>query len=650
MTLILLVVCFYSFGQDYKYGKVSKAELEENYYPSDSTASAAYLYKKRLTYFNFNTNEGFQVITEIQQRIKIYDKDGLREGDILIPFYKPDSGEKESVTSIKGYTFNLEDGKVVKEKLSRKAIFQEQRSKTTSVKKIAMPSLKVGSVIEISYKRVYPFWSIRPLVFQHNIPVKKLDYRVDIPEYFIFNKKAKGYYFPTYSEKKRNGKINFGFDGSVDFITSMASYQAENIPAMRDDEVYVNNINNYRGGMNYELVSTRFPNSNYKNYATNWDAVCKRINKSPFFGTELKKSNYYKDDLNVVLSGKTSDIEKVAAIYNHVKSKVRWNEYIGKYTDKGVKKAYKEGTGNAAEINLMLTSMLRTAGLNANPVLVSTKNNGVPFFPTLNGFNYVISMVQFPEGGYVLLDATEPFAIPNILPPMVLNWNGRMVKDDGTSSWVNLVPKRLSTENNLVSYKISDDGSVEGNMRTSYNNYVALGFRKRATRLSEDELINKIEEDYSIETEEFKITNKTKLGKPVVQSFKFFGEDFVEGINNKLYVSPLMFLALTENPFKSENREFPVEYVVPWQDKHRVSVELPEGYTIESVPEQLSIALPDKLGSFKFLIQQRGNKLTILSNLQMNSSVITPEYYPQLKAFYNTVVKKQTEKIVLVKP
>ena len=181
-----------SFAQNYKFGKVSKEELGEKMYPLDSTAEAAYLYDSRRTYFNYNKNEGFQIITEIHQRIKIYKKDGIDEGNITIPYYSPDSGEKETVIGIKGNTYNLEGGKIVKEKLSKKAIFKEQRSKYISLKKIAMPSINEGSVIEISYKRIYPYYRISELQFQYNIPVKKLEHRVEIPEYFVFNKRAKG--------------------------------------------------------------------------------------------------------------------------------------------------------------------------------------------------------------------------------------------------------------------------------------------------------------------------------------------------------------------------------------------------------------------------------------------------------------------------
>jgi hypothetical protein len=59
-AITAIAICFVTtfFAQDYKFGKVSKEELEEKTYPLDSTADAAYLYKYRRTYFDFLENKG----------------------------------------------------------------------------------------------------------------------------------------------------------------------------------------------------------------------------------------------------------------------------------------------------------------------------------------------------------------------------------------------------------------------------------------------------------------------------------------------------------------------------------------------------------------------------------------------------------------
>ena len=634
-------------AQNYKFGKVSKEELEEKFHPIDSTADASYLYKYRRSYFNYSDTQGFQLITEIHQRIKIYTKEGFEYATKSINYYNPDSGERESVNSIKGYTFYLKNGKVEKEKLSKDGIFQEKINEYNSRKKITMSKIIEGCVLELKYTIVSPYpTSIEDVEFQKSIPIKKLKSQIEFPEYYTFKTIAKGYYSVPMTNTSKGSKI-----GNTNFRTEIFNFEDENIPALKNNEAYVANINNYRGGVKFELAQTNFISigGDFKNYSNSWETVSKQIFKSTSFGSELDKSSYYKDDLEKILANNTTDQDKIGAIFEFVKSQVKWNGFYGKYAEKGVRAAYKENTGNVADINLMLTSMLRSAGLEANPVLVSSRGNGVPLFPTLNGFDYVISIVQFPDNSYVLLDATELYSLPNVLPVRALNWDGRIVTKDGTSSWVKLSSTKHAIEDNMMMVKISDDLIVEGLIRTKYENLNALNFRKNYNHIKEEELIKDYEENNNIETEEFKILNQEDIYKDIVRNVKFSSEDLIEQIGNKLYIEPNLFLTKRENPFKLAERKYPVDFATAWRDINRVSIEIPEGYTVEKLPESLAIALPNNLGVFKYQVSQNGNKVKSLSILEFNSAMIPSEYYAYLKDFYSKLVKKQTEKIVLIK-
>ena len=644
ITIFVLTISIIN-AQNYKFGKVSKEELEEQFYPGDSTITAAYLYKKRRDYYEFSGNLGFQIITEVVQRIKIYKSAGFDEATLLFNYYSPDTGDNETISSIKGYTYNLEDGKVAKMKLAKKEIFREKLNKYRKQVKITMPNIKIGSVIEIKYTKRSPYeTSISDLQFQYNIPIKKIDYTVEIPDFFIFKRKDKGYYFIRSLDSKKTS--SFANTSNVVY-----KYKADNVPALKDDEPFVSEINNYRGGVSFELESTNFLKigGGLKYYSTTWEDVSKQIFKASRFGDELRKSKYYKEDLAPILDASKTDFEKVAAIFQFVKTKVKWNNFIGKYTDKGVRKAYKEGVGNVADINLMLTSMLRYAGLNASPVLVSTRSNGVPLFPTLSGFNYVIAMVAFADGKYVLLDATEPYSLPNILPTRALNWNGRKVSKNGVSSWVVLTSSLFATEQVHINVKITEDLEVEGLLRTKYGNLNALNYRRRNNSLKDETIKTRLEERYEIEIENFKIGNQNKISKPISVSAKFRSEDLIEEINDKLYIHPLLFYAKKKNPFKLEDRKFPVDFTTPWEDKHSVAIELPEGYSVSSLPASMAIGLPNDLGVFKYQVQQDGSKINVRSVLQFNSALIGAENYQTLKLFYGDLVKKQSEKIILVK-
>lgn len=647
LIIILLFISTLSFSQKVKFGKVSKQELEEKYYAKDSTVDAAYLYKYRRSYFSYSSRQGFQLITEIHERIKIYNQQGYDYANKIIKYYNPDHRTSEGVNGIKGYTFSLEDGKVFKEKLNSTGIFKEKINKYNSLYKITMPNAKVGCILDLKYSIFSPYaTSIPDIQFQKGIPIKELKSRVEIPEYFIFNKRNKGFYNIPMKETSKSSNI-----GDIKFRTMIYSFENKNIPALKDDEAFVANIDNYRGGIKFELASENFISigGDFKNYSNSWKNISKQIYSSSSFGSELKKSNYYKVDLQNIIADAKTDQQKFISIFQFVKSKVKWNGFYGKFTDKGVKSAYKENIGNVAEINLILTSMLRSAGLNANPVLVSSRGNGLPLFPTIKGFDYVISMVRFSDNTYALLDATEPYSLPNVLPARALNWNGMLVSEGGASSWVKLTASKHAKAENVIMVKLTDDLEINGLLRTKYQNLRALSFRRNYNHIKQDELINNFEDENNIEVENFKISNKNSIGKPLVRNIKFNSEDLVETINNKIYIEPLLFLTKRENPFKLDERKFPVDFTTAWEDTERVIIEVPENYKIESIPEPIALALPDDIGIFKFQVLTKGNKISTISKLQFNKALIPSDYYPYLKDFYNKLVEKETEKIVLTK-
>lgn len=671
LTLFLLS-CITVYAQDYDFGKVSEEEVKEKFYPLDSTADAAYLYKYRRTYYDYRNNKGLEVINEFIYRTKIYTKKGFKYATINIPYVNPEQGESEKITDIKAYTYNIdENGKIVENKLDKDDIFDEKISRYRHIKKITMPNLKEGSVVEIKYTLKSPYLTyIDDLEFQYGIPVKKFSATIENPDWYIFAQKNKGFYSIEPKESTFETSINirnkvrtttsYGGRGGnttsasyennkIDVKNKVLLYEAENIPALKDDEPFVSNINNYRGGVKYELVATRFPNEIPKNLSTSWDDVAKQIFKSENFGGELEKTNYFKDDIDPLIANSKSNDEVIAAIFEFVKRRVKWDGYLSKYTNKGVKSAYEERVGNSAEINLMLTSMLRHANLNAYPVLVSSKDNGIPLFPTLSGFNYVVCLVQFADNSYVLLDATEPYSLPNVLPVRALNWEGRLVTKEGNSTSVKLTSTNYATEENMILAKLTEDLTLEGIIRTKFENLNALNFRRNYNHVKEEELIEKFEENNKVEIENFKIDNKENLEKPVTRNVKFSSEDLIETINNKVYVEPLLFLTKRTNPFKLNERKFPVDFAAAWKDVNRVSIDIPEGYKVEFLPETLAIALPENVGVFKYQVQQAGKKIKVFSSLEFNASLIPAQYYPYLKDFYGKLVKKETEKIVLVK-
>lgn len=144
------------------------------------------------------------------------------------------------------------------------------------------------------------------------------------------------------------------------------------------------------------------------------------------------------------------------------------------------------------EINLMLTAMLRYAGIDANPVLISTRSNGIALFPSRDAFDYVISAVEIEEA-LILLDATEAYATPNVIPLRDINWNGRLIRKDGTSANVSLFPKLASKEVTNMAITLKPDGTVNGKIRKQVTEQLALSFREKYIGKTNDAYLEELE-------------------------------------------------------------------------------------------------------------------------------------------------------------
>ncbi|MEM7379892.1 MAG: DUF3858 domain-containing protein [Bacteroidota bacterium] len=663
LLLLFVFIVTFSMAQEVKFGKVSKEELTDAVYEKDSSASAVVLFRKINHKYNYIQNDGFHLVTHVHERIKIFNKDGFDYATVGEALYH-DGSTREALQGLKGYTYNLEQGEVVKTKLKGSESFTSAVNKYYDREKFTMPNVKEGCIIEYQYRLDSPFWyHIDEISLQLDIPVKFQDISISIPEYFAFKPNFKGYLgiMPKYS--KSNGKINFtsktrtGYananrtsfsNSAVDYTLNSTQFLMEDVPALKE-EPYVNDMDNYRAAVNYELQYVQFPNSMRENYSTTWENVIEKIYKSDYFGKQLALSKYFREDLAQIMANAKGNVELAAAIFHHVQGRMSWNGNNSYVTENGVKDAYKEKSGNTADINLILAAMLREAGLEANPILISTRDNGIPLFPTREGFNYVAVALQLGDS-MLFLDASNKYTKPNLLPIRALNWMGRIIKKDGTHTTVELLPRIQSKEGIMAEIQLNTDGSIEGKMRKSYTEYQAYSFRNSYNSFSEEDYLEKFENKHGgLEVSDYAIKNKNTIGKPITEDFNFYMEDQLALVGDKIYFSPLFFHTMAENPFKLENREFPIDFAYPWRDNYLFTITIPEGYEVDFLPQSIKMSLPENAGSFVYRLAQKGNKIQVMADIKMNEALIPAQNYAGVKELFSKIVEKESEKVVLSK-
>ncbi|MNX70633.1 hypothetical protein D3C86_1019020 [compost metagenome] len=134
-----------------------------------------------------------------------------------------------------------------------------------------------------------------------------------------------------------------------------------------------------------------------------------------------------------------------------------------------------------------------------------------------------------------------------------------------------------------------------------------------------------------------------------MENYNFIHNNIVEHIGSKFYFSPMLYYAKTENPFKDEEREYPIDFNYPRQDKYSFTISIPDGYEIESLPAPIAISTKENIGSFKYNISKVGRQIQLTTLFEINYSNVSADFYDTLRDFYKKMIEKQNEKVVLKK-
>lgn len=282
-----------------------------------------------------------------------------------------------------------------------------------------------------------------------------------------------------------------------------------------------------------------------------------------------------------------------------------------------------------------------------------TNEKKIPLKNSLHNLDDYGIIFKEEEGNISIeVDHLKPIKIetlaPNLLNTSLLNWQGRLVREDGSSTWVPLQPDTPSQKLYMLNCKIAEDAQISGKARGQYSDYLAQEQRSKYLGINENGVAEKLGNEKLLVTD-VKLDNKNNPYEPLKVEFNFTAEDYLEDINGQLYFSPLLFFAMGENPFKAEERNYPIDYGYPIREKYIINYEIPEGFVVESLPENANLVFGNDTFNFKYLVSNRNNTIQIMMDFLINTSLLSSDKYLDVKKFYQDLIDKEKEKIVLKK-
>ena len=635
-----------------KFGKIPPEDLKMTIYEQDTSAAAVVLGKKGFLNFEFSGDK-IQVRLDVHRRVKILKRSGFDEGDISIIYY---SGKnKGKLNGIKVKVFNPDGSE---RSLKNSEIFDEKISDYYSAKKFSIPGLTEGSIIDYKYSHLTEdIFSLRRWFFQEKIPVRFSEYILKIPEWYNYVKLKTGSGIQEEQLSIGNETITYNKGGTaggrgeldLNFVTTM--YHAENLPAMKE-ESFVTTMKDYYTNIQFQLSSLQYPHSPAESIMTSWDKVADEVIKADKFGGQfLKKSNYSKilKAAEPNFEGLTTDLDKMKTAYDFVLDNLEWNDNYSVYASEDLNQIFLKKSGRSADLNLTLLALLKAKGISAEPVLISTRDNGktVDVYPIVNQFNHVIILAE-ADGKKYFLDATEknrPIGFPEVNS---LNKRGWMIGEE--QKWINIeAPK--SGDVFMATLALDEEGNLTGDLGVSCSGYSGFEERERAKDDKEGKYWQKRLGEFYAEAEitDISYEGMNKNDKNMKARMSCSIPDAAQLNGDFIYLSPIVYSNFGENPFKLDTRLYPVEIPHPFKEQLIVNLTIPEGYAVEELPEQINVALPNEGGKYQYLISQKENTLQIIWKINMKQLHFSPEEYNAVKNFFDMIVEKKGEQIVLKK-
>lgn len=645
-----------------KFGKITAAEVTKRQYDIDTGAAAVVLADIGQTIVKGNDKGTVSLEFKHHRRIHILKQSGYDHATYEFRLYKQ-GDDQEQLRDLKAVTYNVENGKLVETKLNTKgSVFTEKIDRNSTIRRFAFPNVKEGSVIELEYKISSDFlFNLQPWAFQGEIPVLWSLYTVSMPQFLNYvmieqgnlpyeirdQNDRQGSYLVEIPKEVYGGKQT---SDRYDITCAVADFRwaMKNVPAFSRDP-YLNSPVNYLAKLDFQLAGYAPPFTEMK-IMTTWPDLTSRLLSRADFGGQLVNNTYWIAETNSKIGRSVgTETERAARVYEYIRKNFTCTGYNQLYADSPLDKVVERKKGGVAELNLVLTALLRDAGLPADPVILSTKEHGLvnDSYPVIGPFNYVICRVK-ADGKEIFLDASRPALGFGKLPAACYNGTARVVNKEATV--INPHPDLL-TEARQTSVMLFNDpgGKWTASVNRLFGYYESEKLRSSISEKGSSGTIKEWAAAFPMEvtTDSLQWQDLEDPGQPLRAEFLARG---THGSEDVLYFTPVFLHSYQQNPFKAATRTYPVHMPYREQELYTLNMELPPGYKVDEMPKPVVLKLNDKGDiQFSYQVSVAADKLTLNYKLESRRAVFAPEEYNQLRDFYAAVQAKLQEQVVFKK-
>lgn len=604
-----------------------------------------------------------QVRYEYLKRIKVV---GLGNGDLSTFSFEISRANEEVLLDWEAFTYGMNaENDLIKFPVEKQSL-TSSREGDKVVYQLDFPFVKPGSVIELRYEvKTNRIEDLKTWSFQRDIPILRSAVTTYIPfayEYLVVPKgnlssmiRAVGNFDTPSRPLNLSGSNanNLGNEFTVKNGTSgqVMTFIMNAVPAFQVQEAFAPQATHeYIPSLSWVLSQDYFKRQTNENLFSTWGQLDRTVSRK-FRKKRIPAKVRKALDREVVSASSVTRSEAIQAIY-HRFSEFSWNGvYAAVPSTPG--KAWKDEEGNSADINLLLLHALKEAGFEVYPVLISTRDHGFAqgLYPMLSQFNHVLVAYK-DDGKTMLLDAAGGLEKAGLLPANDLNGEGYLLDGKG-GDWVPLQSYQKVNQVTYSRFTMKSDGSMDGEVSVVNQNFSTELELQKLDDLNDDVLAYFDKYVWTglemANVSNGRIENIKELRDALKISVDVSMDEYVVNAGDVLILKPMLMRSLLQNPFVEERRTAPVSLPYPIWEAHMLGLRIPDGFEIAQTPQSIRVIMPGGAGQFVYNVLLSDNILHVTSSIEINRTRYSPEEYQGIKDFFEYIVRKHQEDIVLKK-
>ncbi|MBN7809591.1 DUF3857 and transglutaminase domain-containing protein [Algoriphagus sp. H41] len=633
---LAMLLPFLSHAQSTKMGEISQEEFDLAEISYEPGAAAAYL-------VSFGDSRIYNGTLETQyfHRIKILSEAGKEQADIRIRYYAG-TNNVENISGMKAQITHLEGGKPVVTKLGKDDFFDVDLGDGVKEFRISFPNAQVGSILEYTYKKgdknieFLDGWT-----FQKTMPVVYSEYQIKIPEHLEYKTIGQGANLYSRSERKSD----YGYFSWI--LRDLYGLKEE--PFMRNYRDYVDRVefqlSRYMSGSGNGYSGA----AQWTDFLHNWEKLGDEL--IDYYSTKgFYRSNPIEREMLSLDLTAGSQKDKAKAAYYYVRDNFINEGADWIYTNQTLPQLLKSKKGAPGELILAYMGILKSLGIECNPVLIGSKGYGrsqiVPF-PFLNQFDEILLIANL-DGEQQFLDLSDPMA-PFGYVDLDKHVSAGLMLQRNASKLIPIDIRHAS--NKLVFSSISLNAEtgelvMDNAIRNSY--YEGLAYAHRVKNLTDGS--KPMEDLFKERYEAFEIRNVTvsdQLEERNNFSVQFQSVMKDAAAQDLLVFNPLQISDFAKNPFTQDFRVFPVDFEYSFRETYTANIVMPAGYELDDYPTDEMITIPGSPIGFTYQTENLGEIVKITAKFEVRDPMIQPDSYGDLKFFMESVAAKLTAPVIL---